>query len=306
MHNKHTFDALRFLREAHIDYTTEGAKATKNRVNIHCPFCEGSQNYHLGIHLTNAYGHCWRCGAHSLPEIVHTILRVTWKEVYNILEDYKNVRNVRLSARASKGTRHNKLVLPDSGVMDLTKLHKQYIRKRNYNVNEITDLWKIQSTGPVGKNKHRIYIPIMYMEQPVSYQCRTIQPNVDLRYITCKPEHEKMFHKNTLYGVDHALSDTLVVVEGITDVWRLGPGAVATFGTSYTTEQMLQIARYSNVFILFDPEIAAQKKANKLANEVAMINKGNVHIITLDDTDIDPGDLPQDEADQLMHDILTH
>ena len=304
MSDKHvTFNALQFLRDSNIVHTQEGRHGTKNRVQIHCPFCAGSIDFHLGIHLTKAYSNCWRCGPHSIAEVIHRVLRVTWREVYAIIDEYANVTNVHIVKSTRRSTKQ-KLVLPDGGLLPLNKKHRKYIQNRHFDVDHIIDTWGIQSTGPLGVDKHRIYIPIMYLGAPVSYQCRTHLKNVDTRYLTCPPNKEKIFHKDILYGIDYAQTNTVVIVEGITDVWRLGAGALCTFGTMYTPQQMYQITKFDNVYILFDSEVTAQKKAEKLANEVAMINKGSVHIITSDVPGQDPGDLPQHEADALMQDIL--
>jgi hypothetical protein len=43
--------------------------------------------------------------------------------------------------------------------------------------------------------------------------------------------------KETLYNLDNAKDGTAIVVEGPIDVWRIGDGAVATFGVIYTQKQ---------------------------------------------------------------------
>lgn len=298
-----TFAAERFLKEYNIDATQQHPHCTPNRINIHCPFCKGSRDYHLGIHITHAYGNCWRCGPHSMAEIIRSVLNVTWREAYNILEEYADIRDVKVRVKAKTINHNKKLILP-AGIVELNSTHASYLQSRNFNPQITSNIWGLRSTGVIGEYKHRIFIPITYRDEVVSFQGRTPYEHVGLRYKTCEKHHEKIHHKHLLYGSDKVTDSTIVVVEGVTDVWRLGPGAVCTFGLSYTREQVYLISRYKNIFILFDNEPAAQAKAEKLANEVAFINKSGIVKIIRSPFEGDPGELPQHEADLLMQKVL--
>lgn len=297
-----TFNAQQFLKDYNIDRTLQHPHCTANRINIHCPFCAGSKDYHLGIHVTNAYGNCWRCGPHSIIEIVHALLNIQWREAYKIVDEYKNIAGIKVAAKAKFINRQDTKI--PQGLVELEDRHKKYIISRKFDPKILQDTWGIKSTGIVGAYCHRIFIPIMYRSEIVSYQCRTPFDNVELRYKTCEKKDEKIHHKHILYGMDNVPDDTIVVVEGVTDVWRLGPGAVSTFGLSYTKEQMYLISKYKNIFILFDNEPAAQEKAHKLANDVAYLNlTGKVSVVNAKISG-DPGDLPQEKADVLMHKLF--
>ena len=45
-------------------------------------------------------------------------------------------------------------------------------------------------------------------------------------------------YKDILYNMDRVQGEKVVVVEGITDVWRMGDGFVASFGTTLTSAQI--------------------------------------------------------------------
>lgn len=302
-----TFNALQFLRDSRIDHTTEGQKATRNRVQVHCPFCTGSRNYHLGIHVVHAYANCWRCGPHSIPEVIRELLHVSWREAYAIMEEYEHVGGVRLYQPKRNKIVSKKLVTP-TGLTFLRKTHGEYLRDvRKFKPLDLVKQWGVQSTGLIGKYKNRIYIPINLRTQPVSYQCRSVKKVEAVRYMTCEPDKEQVFHKHTLYGIDNVNSDTVVVCEGVTDVWRLGVGAVATFGITYDKMQAFQLARFTNIYILYDIEPQAQKQAEKLANDISMLNgKANVFIAQHGFGDKDPGDLTQEQADEFMFNVTTH
>jgi len=302
-YNKHiTFNAKAFLQAVHIDHTDVGPKATKNRVQVHCPFCPGSKNFHLGIHVTNAYANCWRCGPHSLISTIRELLHITWKEVYSIIEEYGDISSIKTSKHIKVSG--SKLVLP--GLIEpLKNKHRKYLIERHFDPDDIINTWNVQSVGPVGRCSHRIYIPIYYRGEVVSYQCRSTQKGNDIvRYITCDRDKETVFHKSILYGLDYAISDNVAVVEGATDTWRLGPGSLATFGMEFMKEQIYQLSRFKKVYLMYDPEPAAIRQAEKMANELAFMGKCEPYVIDIKTLGVeDPGDLDQRDANELMLDI---
>lgn len=93
----------------------------------------------------------------------------------------------------------------------------------------------------------------------------------------------------------------MVIVEGPTDVWRLGPGAVATLGVDWTVEQALQLKDYSRRYIMFDPDSPGQRRAQGLADWLGMFD-GETELI--EEMSSDPGGLPQAEADQIMKELI--
>ena len=302
MNNKISFNTKLFLESYQIEHTDMGQKATKNRIQVHCPFCVGSKNFHLGIHVTDAYANCWRCGPHSLLSTIKELLHTSWREAYQIVDEFADIGNVKIIHNVRKT--NDKLVLP--GLIEpLKDRHKKYIKERGYNPEDIEKTWNIQSVGPVGASAHRIYIPIYYRGMPVSYQCRSIIKRDDVvRYLTCAPEKEKVFHKSILYGLDYVQSDTILVVEGVTDVWRMGPGTVATFGIEYMKEQVFQLSKFKKVYIMFDSEPTAQKQASKLANELAFMKNCEPYIINIGNLAKDPGELKQPDADDIMLNVI--
>jgi DNA primase len=181
--------------------------------------------------------------------------------------------------------------------------HKKYLTERLYFPETLEKEWGLKGVRHLGPYKWRIIAPIHYKGVRVSYQGRDITGKSDLRYKACVIEDETRHHKFCLYGLDKVIGKRVVVVEGITGVWRLGPGAVATFGIAWTQAQALLLQRFPEVFILFDPGEEAQRQANELGNQLSL-NGQKVEIVQIDDDDLDPGDLPQDEADDFMRQLF--
>jgi hypothetical protein len=74
----------------------------------------------------------------------------------------------------------------------------------------------------------------------------------------------------------------VVIVEGITDVWRLGYGAVCTFGIKFTPQQVRLLGNaFTNRFVLYDQtEKQALRQGKKLAEQLS-IYPGNTEYIEI-------------------------
>ena len=82
-----------------------------------------------------------------------------------------------------------------------------------------------------------------------------------------------MFNENNVSG------NTVYLVEGFFNVARWGADTVASLGTSFTEAQVRALAQYDRVVILFDSEVQAQQRANKLAERVSSMG---VHVDNVD------------------------
>jgi DNA primase len=155
------------------------------------------------------------------------------------------------------------------------------------------------SVGPIGSYSHRILAPIYFNGQVVSYQCRATKRDQKPPYLACAKRDELIEHKCIVYGFDEAVRlNRCIVVEGITDAWRLGHGAVATFGKSFTPSQVLLIAKnFDQIFVLPDSDV---KDGETITDALRMLGS-EVEEYELEKGD--PGDLSQDQADALMREL---
>ena len=175
--------------------------------------------------------------------------------------------------------------------------HKEYLEKRRYDPDYIETVYGVKGTDWTHRYGARIYVPIIFKNELVSYQGRYIGSNPDaLRYITAKPENERRFHKHILYNFDNCRGDRIVLVEGIFDAWRLGAGACATFGTSFMDEQLLLLKPFRRVYFLYDSEPEAQAKAKKAVQTIQPLLNGKAYLVDLG-TGGDPDDLTQNDAE---------
>lgn len=289
-----TFQVIKFLQDHSIDFNTEGhPRCSKGWVQLkHCPFC-GADDYHLGINLSNGYANCWKCRGKNIFQVIQKLLKCDWNKANKLYSQYEGKRSKIIYREAS----HKKETKLPHGCAALTSRHKKYLIGRNFDPDYLEHVYGLQGTSHVGDYKFRIIASIYKNGKRISYQGRDITGKSRLRYKACPKEQEAEEHQNNLYGFDMVPKTNVVVVEGITDCWRLGPGSLGTFGIAYTPSQVQLLTNFTNVFILFDNSHIAQKMAKKLAWEV---NSCGVHteIITIDEND--PAELSQTDAEQLM------
>lgn len=294
-----SFDVIRFLEKHNIGYDDSGSQVTAGWVNVQCPFCQDPSR-HCGLNEDGACS-CWHCGKHDLLRFIMRILRVDREAALRVRREYGHGKTHR-KPRLSKAQKQHaeSCVLPD-GCGPLNDRHRAYLHNRNFDPEMLEAEWDLEGTGHLGNYKFRIIAPIYIGEELVSYQGRDITGRSELKYKACPERLEVVHHKHILYGAWKGTLDRVVVVEGITDVWRLGPGACATFGSKWTSRQRAALSLYTNVHILFDSsDDNAMSSAEKLAEQLSMI----VPFVEIVETDWDdPGSAPDDEARSLMKEL---
>jgi len=285
------FNAEKFLIDYDIKHFTEGKNVQEGWVNIKCPFC-GDKSNHGGFNPIEAYYNCWRCDWHSLQEIITTITEITYSEVNRIIKQYSKFSSIAKKKKAE--VKQGKLLLPES-TEELKKNHKKYLMKRNFDPDKLEKEFGLKGTGNYGGYKYRIIAPIYYDERLVSYQGRDVTNRQELRYKACSKLEELIFHKYILYNIDNARGETAIAVEGITDVWRLGAGSVATFGTGFTLAQVnLLTNRFKRLFILYDTN------AEKQAEKIGLYSSVKCEVELIDIEADDPAQLSNSDATYLM------
>lgn len=291
------------LKDYGIEHTTTHHHCTEGWVNIHCPFCEGHKNFHLGIHLKSGACHCWRCGAHSLVDTIAAVLDISKPKAARIIRSYSEV-DLEDHRKLLTRPKISEVKLP-SPLMDLTDKHKAFLRRRGFNPDFLIRTYGLKSIGPGGPYRYRLFIPIIYQGQVVSFTTRAVTDDPDVvRYKTCSKDNEVIHHKYIVYGFDLIPDDTVIVVEGPSDAWRLGPGAVATFGITYTFPQVMLLSKIKNVFIMFDNEPLAQQQAEKLAHDIELLSNRDVHIISGYDAS-DPGSLKERDVKLIWREVRS-
>lgn len=288
-------------------------------VHTHCCWCQGSADYHLGYSVERRTFHCWRCGGHPTVDALERLCRVPRSEALDLFRETRgeDAGGAQSAARIARDREAQARVSTSryrrpSDVWPMRANHRRYLERRGFDPERIEREWGVLGTGPTaylddggGKPidyRHRLFIPVTWGGEEVSFQARDATGKSDLRYVSCPPAREVVHHKTILYGRQDAWGEVGIVVEGTTDVWRLGPLACATFGISCTPEQIVQVVKhFKRVALVFDPEPAAQARARKLAATLR-VRLGESPVV-IDLGSGDPGSMAQDDADYLVREL---
>lgn len=303
------FDVVSFYEDYGIEYHEGDHPHPHCRpgwIQAECPRCSGNPGFHIGFSENTGQFVCWRCGFVPLLEAIKLFVGTSWPDAKRIAKKYGGDKVYQKYERAPK-EKDIDVTLPKSTLDTFPKRHRQYLEERNFDPNKLIDMWDLRATGKKGicKYKNRIIAPIYYRNKLMSYQSRAIE-DIEPRYMACEMENERRHHKYCLYGLDMCIGKSVLVVEGITDVWRMGIGTVSTFGIKYTETQVLLLAKhFENIFVLFDEtEQAAQDQAKKLSQTLSTMGKHSEHI-TLG-IDHDPAELSDEDSRYVMRELLIY
>lgn len=284
------------LMERHgIEYRAEGHHHCRpGWIQIDCPFCgKGSGKFHLGYSLEDHYTNCWSCGHHSVHAVLTQLLGIGYADAKRMLSDTRPEKVV--TERISGNYK------PPSGVGFLLRQHKKYLINRGFDPHDIQILWSIKGIAIHPNLPWRIFIPIYYHGQPVSWTTRSISNEKGIvRYMSADKQSESIPHKTLLYGEDYA-RHAIIVCEGPTDVWAIGPGAVATFGLSFTNEQIDKMSRYPVRAVCLDSDRESQKVARKLVDTLSAFPGETMNVVLESE---DAGEASHREIRKLRKEVL--
>jgi hypothetical protein len=295
------------LDELDIEYKRHGEHrhVTAGWLGVECIWCSPNTNsFKLGLNERSFAASCWACGRRPLAESLAGLCSRPRSAVASLLGALE--REYGGLPEQHRGT----LVLP-KGLDELTKLHKQYLYSRGFeDVEGLAALWGLKGIGPSTKLAWRIFIPVVTghagggtasTTQVETWTTRALSNAASPRYVNAAPSEERSVIKSLLYG-EHLAGQCCVVVEGPFDAMKIGPGAVATFGSQYTRAQLLKISRFPVRVICFDSEGPAQAQAARLAHELEVF-PGKTWRVQLDAKD--PGSASESEISELRKRFLS-
>jgi DNA primase len=302
------FDVKWYLQTRGIPFKEAGRNVQKGWIGIQCPFCD-DHSTHLGISLESRGINCWRCTAKgSVLKLVMKLEHCSMEKAVALMLNFAHidssvdVRSLGLLSLPKRAELSNVADLYKEAQDKLLPIHQQFLESRNLDAEYIFKKYKLKSVDHKGKYKFRLIIPFYENRQVVTFTTRDVTNRTNDRYIHCPEALSIIPPKQTLYNVENA-KDTALVVEGPTDVWRIGDGAVATSGDKWTLKQALMLTKFHRVFILFDPEPVAQENAEALACKIAYSMKGKeVQVLSLDSGD--PGSMAEDDVRSLRREIF--
>lgn len=257
------------LDKHNIPYSSEGKNIAKGWIGLECPFCGDTRN-HMGINLTTSMFSCFICGKKgTFKFLIHefTGIWIDGKAEKSFIQHKEKIRAKEISYDFN----------------EINETHKDYLRKRNYEPEDIIEKYQVKSGGFAGIYKYRIIIPYFFKNKLITFTSRDVTGLQEVKYKSLANELSIKTPKETLYGIDQC-QETVIVVEGIFDSWRIGKGSVALSGKIASEEQIHLLKEFKRIFIMLDKD--AEKEATELAHNIES-SFNDVHLVTLDIKDPD-------------------
>lgn len=249
-----------YFEDKGIDYWTFGKNVSQGWINIQCVFCDDHSN-HLGISLSAKYYNCWLCKEHG--NIVNVIMEIeqcgfaTANEILaNIWEDDFPMSVVD-EKRLPPSLRQHEVVLPPIS-NKWPKKYLNYLESRKFSSSFLIKKYKLIPAHRFGRYSHRIIVPFFMRRKLVTYTGMRTREKQEPPYKDCRKEDSVIPTDETLYNIDNTKNGKAVVVEGVTDVWRIGDGAVGLGTKKINDHQILQLIAkdIKKVLILLDADVS--------------------------------------------------
>lgn len=295
-------DIIEVFQDHGVRVWRSGKNVSSGWIGLNCPFCGDDKN-HLGIRLKDLRCRCWRCGKHSLVSVFSECLSVTKNEASKLIKDLDKNFDYDEPDEIDDTKRKNDfyIKLPPEAETHFPKEHLDYLRNRDFPPLRTIRQYRLRAVRHIGPYKFRIIIPIILNGRIISFTSRDITGLSGLRY---KAANKNIYPnpKHYIYNLDSVShgAKNVILVEGPTDVWRLGAGSISLFGVQEHGQQIIHLARkkIKTLHILFDNDDAGRRNAVKLANNIRSFVR-EINILSLTEV-ADPGLLTREQGEILM------
>ena len=295
---KDNFDVRQYLDDLGVDYRKAGEENVSDGwIGIDCIFC-GIGLGHLGIHYEQGNGClCWNCGpAGDIITLIRALENIGFNAARERLEQYQGF----VAEKKEREPRRFDNVLPE-GFESIEEGSepapvRMWFRRRGF------DLRLCQEHGlgwvPYGDYQLRLIVPVYLDGVVVSFQAIDMTGQARVTYLDCPRDRAVVYNKHMLYGLD-GVGDQVVLVEGVTDKWRMGSDAVALFGKNWNMSQLRLLhdrARGKKLKVLLDMD--AMREGRKLYCRLCEL----FDLVTLwDEYDVkDPAELGREEVEGIL------
>jgi len=269
----------------------EHRHARQGWIGVDCPYCGSIGKYHLGFNPISFSASCWKCGRKNFGHALGMVLGVSTGAAWHIGQKLNRHKGDSLE----KKIRQAKCQFPKK-ITPMMKQHRKYLKQRGFDPEEIITKWDLCSIGVSAKYAWTIWIPVKYQGRVVTWTTRTIGEKHG-KYQHASPEMEEMPINDVLYGWDY-VQDVAIIVEGPSDVWRIGYGAVASFGLNLSHSQRSLLSELRRVVVCFDNEPDAQRRARNFCTEISESTTVSEVINVCLEAD-DPGEAKKEEIEDL-------
>jgi len=303
-------DLFGVLEQLDVPYSAGVKNVAPGWIGVACPFC-GDETNHLGINIEARTISCWKCGTKGTLLKFLKEFTGSWARVLDVVRlNYSDALYFASESRESDDTAKNVLdtTMPSGMRLELNSAACKYLESRRYDPYFLEEKYDLRCTNGISyirwdKNEvpfdRRIIVPIKDKNKILTYVGIDYTRKSSMKYKNCPKECSIEPVKNCWYNLD-SVRGTAIVVEGITDAWRMGDGAIASLGKIVTENQIVKLLQsgVNKVFVLFDSD--ADRDAEKLAYTIGSFIP--TKLVLLDEGD--PDDLSDKEAEEIRKELI--
>jgi len=278
-----------YFEEKGMECWRSGKNVSRGWIGLQCIYCVDSSN-HLGVELATGRVSCWLCGGHGkIVNLLMDIEQCSYGEAKRILDKWwGDDSEVGLRLPPSPTPLPGRVVLPPI-IKSWPQKYLDYLRGRGHAPESLIRKYRLMPAHRFGSYGFRIIAPFFVDRIIVAFTAVDITGKKETKYKDSKIEDSTIPPHKCLYNIDNVKNGKAVIVEGITDVWRIGDGAVALGTNKISTPQILQLIKkgIKQAFVLLD----ADAKSN--AEKVATLIAGSLTM------EVDIGYLKKDDPDKM-------
>jgi len=300
------FDLKQYFDSRGVYYREEGKNVSRNWLGIDCIYC-GGEGQHLGVHKEHKTFSCFQCGrTTNLWGFIRDFENCSNSDVAQIIKEFSNYSQEMEIIERKKS---DDVIFPSNIEWSISGIAKKFLENRGF------DPVKIQNEYGVGMTRklsvleererklsydNRLIIPFLYDRKLVSYTGRDYFDTKDPKYLNPFLEAVRVPTASAVYNT-HSVKKKCIIVEGVTDVWRMGEGCISLQGITFTKYQLWVLSKLDldRVVILFDK--GASENARKLANRLSLFIPDVQYTVLKEG---DPAELEDSEARHIKYDLI--
>lgn len=293
---------MKFFISRGISTRDSGENIGSGWIGIYeCPYC-GKPNYHFGMNLKNKYVSCWVCTTTKpLPAYIMKIDRCSYEKAMETIIAFSS-GDLNFDGQEIQRNQNLKVKKPTGIDTVFRDLFKDFLRERGFSdVDFIIRKYNLLCTTTFSEIPSRILFPFYQNNKLMTYIHRKIHQK---EYRNWPAEKSILDPKSLLYNIDFVKKEgAICITEGVFDVIKGGDSFVGTSGFEYTSEQIKLILdkKPKRVFIIFDPEPEAQKKAKQLQGNLALFCNHVENIFLTEASDV--GNMSEDDIRHLRSEL---
>jgi hypothetical protein len=320
-------DWIQFLDDYHIPYVTRGPNTKRGEISVQCPFCgDDDPSEHLGINPDTGSWGCLRNSQHRgtwSVRLIAALAQCSTVQAKALAKQYNTPDPSNFDTLFDDFPPEEKKeeILPPEKLPDefhvITKGVKSHAKYWWYLYGRgFKDVRTLVETNSLrccnsGPWKDRIIIPVYFNKKLVGWTARALGDVVNApRYMESSKLIKKVVYLPKEYYDDWTVKN-LFITEGPFDAMKLEYhlwrecDSTCTFGTSFTVEQVCilrdWVKAYNRTVILFDKDAVGQAFQLQEWLDPKKVVVGDLSVISTERKIKDPGDLNEDEANQLLN-----